>query len=66
MNLTSIKIPVYQQRTIDLLNYIYEDSGIENIKDIYIDFNLQIDSDGDGNPKNDRDSDTMPNLSVSI
>jgi hypothetical protein len=47
LNLSSIRVPVYQKREFSLINYIYEDSGVANIKDIYIDFDLKTDSDGD-------------------
>jgi hypothetical protein len=44
---SAIKIPVYQKKKIDLTSYIYEDSGIKNIKDVYVDFDLESDSDND-------------------
>lgn len=52
----SIKIPVYQKQTIDLTPYIYEDSWIQNIKDVFIDFDLSFDNNWDWNSKNDRDT----------
>jgi hypothetical protein len=63
--LSSIKVPVYQKKTFSLLDYIYEDSWIDNIKDIYIDFDLKTDNDGDWNPKNDNDSSSMSTLVIS-
>lgn len=53
--LSSIQIPVYSQKTFDISENIFENSGNANIKDIYIDFDLWSDSDGDGNKTNDRD-----------
>lgn len=54
-----IRIPVYQQRTVDLTPYIYEDSGIANIRDVEIDFDLNTDSDGDGFANNDVDTENI-------
>lgn len=51
-----IRIPVYQKKTIDLTPYIYEDSGIGNIRDVAIDFDFETDNDNDGDPRNDRDT----------
>lgn len=51
-----IRIPVYQKKTIDLTPYIYEDSGIGNIRDVAIDFDFETDNDSDGDPRNDRDT----------
>ena len=56
---SKISIPVYQQREIDLTPYIYEDGWVGNISDIWVDFDLETDSDNDGNPKNDRDTDKI-------
>jgi hypothetical protein len=56
-----IRVPVYQKRLFDFTPYIYEDGGIKNVADFYIDFNLDKDSDGDKNPKNDRD---MPSIQL--
>lgn len=50
-----VRIPVYQSKRIDFTPYIYEDSWIKNIDDFYIDFDLDKDSDGDWNNKNDDD-----------
>lgn len=52
---SSIKIPVYQKVNIDMTQYIYEDSSIKNIKDIYIDFDLSKDSSLDSDATNDKD-----------
>lgn len=51
-----IKIPVYQEKTIDFSQYIYEESWITGIKDFYFDFDLTTDSDTDGDKTNDRDN----------
>jgi heat shock protein HspQ len=51
-----IKIPVYQKQRVNLSNYIYEDAWINNIWEVFIDFDLDLDSDGDWNFKNDRDN----------
>lgn len=54
-----IRIPVYQQQEVDLSPYIYEDSGLSGISDVWVDFDLSQDSDGDGNPANDIDADNV-------
>ncbi len=54
-NVSSLKVPVYGQKIFDLSESIFENSGNNNIKDIYVDFDLTVDSDGDGNATNDRD-----------
>jgi len=51
-----IRVPVYQKQTVDLTPYIYEDSGVENIKDVSVDFDLKKDSNGDGILDNDVDT----------
>ncbi|MDP2089997.1 MAG: FG-GAP-like repeat-containing protein [Candidatus Gracilibacteria bacterium] len=55
LRLSNIRIPVYQKNTTNLTQYIYEDSGIRNIKKIIVDMDLDKDTDGDGNSKNDDD-----------
>lgn len=57
----TIRLPVYQKKTFDFTESIYEPEWITAINDFFIDFNLEIDSDGDGDPKNDRD---MENISI--
>ena len=54
-----IRIPVYQTRKIDMTEAIYENGWTENISDIWIDFDLETDSDNDGNLFNDRDTDKI-------
>ena len=51
-----IRIPVYQKKTIDFTNNIYENSGTAWISDFSIDFDLEKDSDWDWNTKNDIDT----------
>lgn len=53
--LSRLRIPVYQKQSIDITDYIYENSGITNIVDIFIDMDLSEDSTWDGNLQNDRD-----------
>lgn len=54
-NMISLKVPVYQQKVFDISDFIFENSGNQNIKDIFIDFDLNVDSDGNGNKINDMD-----------
>ncbi len=54
-----IRIPVYQTREIDMTEAIYENGWTENISDIWVDFDLQTDSDNDGNAFNDRDTENI-------
>ncbi len=56
---SAIRIPVYQKQTFDLTSSIYENTWIKGIKDFYIDFDLTKDNNGDGNLKNDRDTDKI-------
>ncbi|MCD5380636.1 VCBS repeat-containing protein, partial [Candidatus Gracilibacteria bacterium] len=53
----TIRIPVYQYKTIDLTPFVYENSGFRSITKVEVDFNLEIDSpsSGDGDPRNDND-----------
>lgn len=62
IELNSIKIPVYQELDIDITDKIIEDSWIDWIKKLYIDYFLEVDRDGDLNSKNDDDS--VPNLRI--
>ncbi|MBW7954446.1 VCBS repeat-containing protein [Candidatus Gracilibacteria bacterium] len=55
VNFNLIKLPVYQKKLFDFTDSIYENSGNNTIKDIFIDFDLEKDSNGDGNNFNDRD-----------
>lgn len=65
-NIRNIDIPIFQKKEIDLTNFIFENWWIENIKDVFIDFNLEKDTSADWKPKNDRDSDdTKYNIKVS-
>jgi len=48
-----IRIPVYQQREVDLTPYLYEDWGLGNIKSVSVDFDLNNDADWDWDPRND-------------
>lgn len=63
LTIWTIRVPVYQKQTLDLTRYIYEDTWISKI---FIDFDLEKDTSGDGNSKNDQDSDSMENLKISI
>jgi len=54
-----IRVPVYQSQEVDLTPYIYEDSGLAGISDVWVDFDLLTDSDEDGNTRNDRDTDNI-------
>jgi hypothetical protein len=54
-----VRIPVYQKQIFDFTSSLYENTGIQGIKDFYIDFDLTKDTNGDGNPKNDRDNDKI-------
>ena len=53
---SKIKIPIYQKKKIDLTEYIYENWGVKNINEVYVDFDLSVDSDLDWDPKNDKDT----------
>ncbi len=53
--LAQLRVPVYQKQRIDITDFIYENSGISHIQDIYIDTDLTVDSSWDGNPANDKD-----------
>lgn len=54
-----IKIPIFQKKKIDLSESIYEKWGVKNIKEMSVDFDLEIDSNWDWNPKNDKDTDKI-------
>ncbi len=49
----SIRLPVYQNMDINLTNNIYEDTWLS---EVYIDFDLDVDSSWDWNPRNDKDN----------
>jgi len=51
-----IRIPVYQRETVDITPYIYEDWGLSGIVDVRIDDDTSVDTNGDSDPKNDRDT----------
>jgi hypothetical protein len=61
-----IKVPVYIGKTIDLTDSLYENSWISGLKEVYIDSNLKVDSDWDGNPANDKDSISKANIEVQL
>lgn len=63
---STIKVPVYIEKTIDLTESLYENSWIWNLKEVYIDSNLKIDSDNDWNPVNDRDSTSKSNIEIQL
>ncbi len=54
-----IRVPVYQEQTLNLTPYIYEDGGISDITRVWIDTDLAKDSDEDGNTQNDDDRDRV-------
>lgn len=54
-NFSALKVPVYQKKIIDVWEYIFEDSGLKNITQIYIDFDLEKDSNNNGNLYDDKD-----------
>ncbi len=39
--------------------YIYEDSGIDNIIEVKVDFDFSEDSDSDGDARNDNDTENI-------
>ena len=61
----TIRIPVYQFKTIDLTEAVYENSGFGSIDSVDIDFDLEIDSSWDWDPKNDNDVDWVELLPLS-
>ncbi len=50
---STLKIPVYQKQTIDLKKYL---SDLSWINEVYVDWNLSVDSDWDWINNNDKDS----------
>lgn len=54
-----IRIPVYQSQEVDLTPYIYEDSGLSGISDVWIDFDLTLDNDEDSDATNDVDTENI-------
>lgn len=55
LDYSGFRIPVYKERVFDLTPYIYEDEGIRWIQEMYIDADLEVDSDQNWNPSDDRD-----------
>lgn len=55
LSIWTIRVPVYQKKTIDLTPYIYEDSWIKNVKKVIVDMDLTLDTDWDWNTRNDDD-----------
>jgi len=51
-----IRIPVYQREVVDITPFIYEDGWLSGIIDVRVDDDTSIDSNGDSNPINDRDT----------
>ncbi|RKW20498.1 VCBS repeat-containing protein [Candidatus Gracilibacteria bacterium] len=62
VELNSIKVPVYQEVEINITDKVSDYGGTKGIRDIYVDFFPERDTNGDLNPKNDNDS--MPNLQI--
>ena len=56
LSMPSIRVPVYQNKLIDLTPYIYEAWWVKNISKVIVDFDLDVDSDWDGNKVNDDDT----------
>ena len=54
LDYSTFRIPVYKERVFDLTPYIYDDTGIRGITEMYIDTDLEVDSDGNGDPADDR------------
>ena len=55
----TIRIPVFQKKIIDLTPFIYEDNWVKNISEVYVDFDLEVDSNWDQDTKNDLDTDKI-------
>lgn len=51
-----IKVPVYISKEINLTDNVSENWWISNLKEVYIDSNLQLDSDSDWDATNDKDN----------
>ncbi len=66
IKIKSLKVPIYKTEKIDITKEIFENSWNNFIKEAYIDFDLEIDSDWDWILTNDRDSDYMENLSIKV
>lgn len=55
IELSNIRVPVYQTVSFDITDYIDDDNWITDIKEIYIDTDLETDSNLDWNSQNDKD-----------
>ena len=55
LTLIPIRIPVYQEVSIDITPYVYEDWWIKNISTVIVDLDLENDTDGNWNSKDDDD-----------
>lgn len=62
ISLKSVKIPIYQEREIDITSKVTENSWVDWISKIYVDFFIETDTDWDLDTKNDDDS--SPTLSI--
>lgn len=49
------KTPVYQTKTYDMTDFVFENAWIKSIDDIFVDFDLDKDTSGDWDTTNDRD-----------
>jgi hypothetical protein len=47
IKLSNIRIPIYKEINFDFTSYIEDESGINSIKEIYLDTDLEKDSDLD-------------------
>ncbi len=55
LDFSAIKVPVYQKKIINMSQYIFEDSGVNNIQNISIDFDGEIDTNHNGDFYDDKD-----------
>jgi len=55
IKLSNIRIPIYKEINFDFTPYIEDESGINSIKEIYLDTDLEKDADLDWNNENDKD-----------
>lgn len=66
LNLKSIRVPVYQNIELDITDNIFENTWIEWLDEVYIDFDLETDSSWDWDNKNDNDSDSLDTINIEL